>query len=75
MLTAEQKGAYRDWTALHSHKEEEEEESITSGNWRGKHNSLSRGAVAPAQTQYLSSAAASMKERDDTLSDADAIPG
>jgi hypothetical protein len=24
--------------------EEEEEEFITSGNWRGKHNSLSRGA-------------------------------
>ena len=27
-------------------KEEEEEEFITSGNWRGKHNSLSRGAGA-----------------------------
>jgi len=26
--------------------EEEEEEFITSGNWRGKHNSLSRGAGA-----------------------------
>ena len=26
--------------------EEEEEVSITSGNWRGKHNSLSRGAGA-----------------------------
>ena len=25
-------------------EEEEEEEFITSGNWRGKHNSLSRGA-------------------------------
>ena len=25
---------------------EEEEEFITSGNWRGKHNSLSRGAGA-----------------------------
>jgi len=25
-------------------QEEEEEEFITSGNWRGKHNSLSRGA-------------------------------
>jgi hypothetical protein len=28
----------------------EEEDFITSGNWRGKHNSLSRG-VAPAQTR------------------------
>jgi hypothetical protein len=27
-------------------REEEEEEFITSGNWRGKHNSLSRGAGA-----------------------------
>ena len=27
-------------------EEEEEEEFITSGNWRGKHNSLSRGAGA-----------------------------
>jgi hypothetical protein len=27
-------------------QEEEEEEFITSGNWRGKHNSLSRGAGA-----------------------------
>ena len=28
-------------------EEEEEEEFITSGNWRGKHNSLSRlGATA-----------------------------
>ena len=26
--------------------EGEEEEFITSGNWRGKHNSLSRGAGA-----------------------------
>ena len=26
--------------------EEEEEEFITSGNWRGKHNSLPRGAGA-----------------------------
>ena len=26
--------------------EEEEEEFITSGDWRGKHNSLSRGAGA-----------------------------
>jgi hypothetical protein len=28
-----------------SNLEEEEEEFITSGNWSGKHNSLSRGAV------------------------------
>ena len=27
-------------------EEEEEEVFITSGNWRGKHNSLSRGAGA-----------------------------
>ena len=27
-------------------EEEEEEEFITIGNWRGKHNSLSRGAGA-----------------------------
>ena len=27
-------------------EEEEEEEFITSGNWRGKHNSLLRGAGA-----------------------------
>ena len=27
-------------------EEEEEEVLITSGNWRGKHNSLSRGAGA-----------------------------
>ena len=27
-------------------EEEEEEEFITSSNWRGKHNSLSRGAGA-----------------------------
>ena len=27
-------------------EEEEEEAIITSGNWRGKHNSLSRGAGA-----------------------------
>ena len=27
-------------------RHEEEEEFITSGNWRGKHNSLSRGAGA-----------------------------
>ena len=26
-------------------EEEEEEVFITSGNWRGKHNSLSRGAA------------------------------
>ena len=26
--------------------EEEEEEEFTGGNWRGKHNSLSRGAGA-----------------------------
>ena len=26
--------------------EEEEEEFVTSGNWRGKHNSLSRGTGA-----------------------------
>ena len=32
--------------AVHSEEEEEEEEFITSGNWRGKHNSLSRGAGA-----------------------------
>ena len=33
-------------------REEEEEVFITSGNWRGKHNSLSRGASAgPMQTQ------------------------
>jgi hypothetical protein len=29
-----------------SREEEGEEEFITSGNWRGKHNSLSRGAGA-----------------------------
>ena len=27
-------------------EEEEEEVFITSGNWRGKHNSLSRGAIS-----------------------------
>ena len=32
------------WSLLE--EEEEEEEFITSGNWRGKHNSLSRGAGA-----------------------------
>ena len=32
--------------ALLSGWREEEEEFITSGNWRGKHNSLSRGAGA-----------------------------
>ena len=34
---------YRAWAM---EEEEEEEEFITSGNWRGKHNSLSRGAGA-----------------------------
>ena len=31
---------------MHAGAQEEEEEFITSGNWRGKHNSLSRGAGA-----------------------------
>ena len=31
---------------LHNKEDEEGEEFITSGNWRGKHNSLSRGAGA-----------------------------
>ena len=31
---------------VRSWREEEEEVFITSGNWRGKHNSLSRGAGA-----------------------------
>jgi len=30
---------------------EEEEEFITSGNWRGKHNSLSRGAGAAGESR------------------------
>jgi hypothetical protein len=32
-------------------QEEEEEEFITSGNWRGKHNSLSRGAGADQEEE------------------------
>jgi hypothetical protein len=32
--------------ALQERREKEEEEFIASGNWRGKHNSLSRGAGA-----------------------------
>jgi hypothetical protein len=31
---------------LEEEEEEEEEEFISSGNWRDKHNSLSRGAGA-----------------------------
>ena len=31
--------------------EEEEEDFITSGNWRGKHNSLSRGAGADQESR------------------------
>ena len=34
-------------------REEEEEEFITSGNWRGKHNSLSRGAGADQPTGII----------------------
>ena len=33
-------------TGTSSPREEEEEVFITSGNWKGKHNSLSRGAGA-----------------------------
>ena len=33
-------------TLARTQEEEEEEECITSGNWRGKHNSLSHGAGA-----------------------------
>ena len=35
-------------------EEEEEEEFITSGNWRGKHNSLSSGAGAAGPKVYRS---------------------
>ena len=38
--------AWRGKKRLWGVEEEEEEEFITSGNWRGKHNSLSRDAGA-----------------------------
>ena len=39
---------------MEEEEEEEEEEFITSGNWRGKHNSLSRGLLGHEQIRFPS---------------------